>query len=369
MTLQHFSSPSLSSQRTAVPTRAEKRWLTKEGLERALAALKKRRQQSKRTWKEEADTELLAAAGIETGREWNSLLLRLKRSGLAGSRDPETAIQLAACLLGLQGKSIDCICTNEAPEDEPENETPNTEVSAAPPADSRLRINCPDTVYGHQTVLLGVLPAPGLWPAVFVQPLDDGGCFWYPQVGRHNPLIQDTAFACMVSFGNPCGIWHERPLPADYRVRVYALKERWSCTASERLSDSELELQLAKHTVVDTFPTFGVTRPKSVVTDVTISHGKTKQPVTTPKIIKCKSPVRIEWKGEPNARIEVRSGIGDRELCENSVSSPAILAFDPPRSKRAFVQLPEPGRYRVRLYPATKWAFVGPAHEWWLDVS
>jgi hypothetical protein len=239
--------------------------------------------------------------------------------------------------------------------------------------DEAFEVNCPSVVHDHRFVVLGQLPRSRLHPLVLIQP-QDGTRLWYPQTGKHNPLRAGRAFSCFVRLGNPGGIWHTKKLPLDAKVRVLALENEWRADRSERMSDLELGERLGELGVVADKESFVSRASIESLEPALHDHGRfDDSPLAfdEPRARVCVAPVTLVWKGGA-AFVEVREGSGDRLLHEGTAASGATLVLRggkaPPPNASVVFELDEPGRYRLRLYPATR-SFVDPPYEWWLEVT
>jgi hypothetical protein len=347
---------------------ARRLWLTDAAIRQSVEALRLRR--GRRGEDEPADDDLRKAAGENATVSWGILRQRLRHARLPNSRHAESIVGLSKLLLG--GEIAD-ITTEVAPRALAPLGPPG-EVTSARTHIANLEVNCPQTVYDHRIVIIGQLPMPGLFPAVFVQPRD-GSREWYPQCGPHNPLQAQSAFACLAHFGNPDGIGHVKALPLTLDVRVYALGSKWT-HGSGRLDVHKLDECVGQLGMV-TMRSFEVTRQQSGVNRVTVSHRKGTLPPDC-RVSACVAPVRFRWRGDGSAFIDVRLGTGDDQVCYESVASGVILTLpdrkEPPhkrilrRGQPVVLRLPAGGLYRVRLYPQ-QWTFIDPRYEWWLDIS
>jgi hypothetical protein len=237
---------------------------------------------------------------------------------------------------------------------------------------SNFVVNCPSVVHDHRFVVVGELPHEHLHAAVFVQPRDGTG-YWYPQIARNNPLRAGRAFACFVQLGNPAGIWHIKRPPLDAQVRVLALEKPWNADSSIRLLDGDLATQaerlglVAQKNIltsrVSTDPLAPSLRDGAAFSDQPLVHDE-------PRAWSCVAPLILDWKGGA-AYIEIREGDGDQLVFQGTAAPGAVLTMrggeestDP---QAVLFELADPGRYRLRLYPAVK-SFVDPPFEWWLEL-
>lgn len=196
---------------------------------------------------------------------------------------------------------------------------------------------------------------------------DDGSAFWYPQCGKNNPLQAGRAFSCFAHFGNPNGI--DSDPAVSYQVRVYALSAKWGY-GSNRLDDDQLKERLARLEPIFPAPPFDIQRGSPVNT-ISISGGGAPHIWTdTVRKIRCSAPVQINWRGQPDAHIEIRAGACDSELFSQFVRAPVVLTVPGCKvgARRKSIVLAGPGLYRVRLYPFRS-TFMDPPYECWLDVG
>lgn len=351
---------------------AKWRGLTAAARDGAIEELKRR---GRATWgatyySQLAPPELCALAGRTGAVQYGALIGWLKRLGSAKRSDPASAIELVAHLLGASPDDDELLTTVPPARN---RTAPRRGAERDGSADEGFEVNCPSTVHDHRFVVVGELPRANLHPVVLLQPQDGTG-LWYPQVGRHNPLRAGRAFSCFVRLGNPGGIWHEKPLPLDAKIRAMALEHEWRADWSGRMSESELGQRLGELGVVAEKESL-VSRASLELLEPTLhDHGKFRDDPLVfdePSAEACVAPVTLRWKGGA-AYLEVRDGDGDRLVYGGTTASGATLVVrggsaPPPGATVAFV-LDRPGRYRLRLYPAV-WSFVDPAYEWWLDVA
>lgn len=348
------------------------RGLTASARDQAIEELKRR---GRATWgptyySQLAPRELCELAGRQREVQFGALISWLKRLGSASHADPDCAIDLVAHLLRRSPDDEELVTTAPPPR---YCTASRRGARGVEPADEALEVNCPSVVHDHRFVLVGELPRAHLHPAVLLQP-QDGMELWYPQVGRHNPLRARRAFSCFVRLGNPGGIWHEKKLPLDAKVRVLALEHEWKVDWSERMGDAELGRRLRALGIVAERECF-VSRASLEPLEPTLrDHGRFADvPLLfgEPRAERCVAPVTLGWKGGV-AYLEIRAGSGDRLLHAGTTASGATLVVRggtaPPPDATVVFELEGPGRYRLRLYPAAS-SFVDPPYEWWLDVT
>ena len=347
------------------------RGLTAAAKQRAIDELKQRGRQ---TWgptyySQLAPPDLCKMAGRPREVQYGALISWLKRLGNESHSDPAYAIGFVAHLLGVPPDDDEL--TTAVPSVRT-REVPQGRTRTAEHSGGVFEVNCPSVVHDHRFVVLGQLPNEKLHPAVLLQPQDGCG-YWYPQVARHNPLRAGSAFCCYVRLGNPGGIWHKKKLPLDARVRVLALAKEWRADWSTRMDEAEVTRRLEEVDLVAHRECF-VSRASVEVTEPTLSdRGRfDKSPLMfdEPGAESCVAPMTLSWKGGA-AYIEIREGSGDRLLHGGTAASGATIVvrggMKAPADAEVVFELDEPGRYRVRLYPAV-WSFVDPPYEWWLNV-
>jgi hypothetical protein len=343
----------------------ERLWLTEEALQRAILALKRRREEAGSKWKESAQDKRTKEVFWQIARsdkplDWIALLHNLQRSRSRGSRTWRGTNDLAAHLLGVD---IAEITTTEPPED-------SGPVQIGLGDDSKqLRVSYPKTIANHTAVILGQLPGPALFGAIFVKPRD-GEDAWYPQCGgKHNPLQVGRAFACLAHFGNPDFVSYFGDPPA-FDVQVYAIRSPWP-HGSDRLTTDELNARIAHLEPVGKPADFFIDRISPVQEMAVLDAAGKVLWMEGPKTIRLETQITISWKGQPDATIEIRAGVGDRELIRQRVRSPLTLTAAAPREPvgAKVIHLPgvKKGLYRVRLYPL-KYTFVDSPYEWWLQA-
>jgi len=343
----------------------ERRYLKEEALQLAAIALKRKREEAGSRWKEAAENKRTREVFWRIARsdkplDWIAVLHNLERSLSKGSRTWRGANDLAAYLLGVD---IAEITTTEPPEDSGPVQIDVGDES------QQLRVSYPKTIANHTAVILGQLPADDLFGAIFVKPRD-GEDAWYPQCGgKHNPLHVGRAFACLAHFGNPDFVGYFGDPPA-FDVLVYALRVPWP-HGSDRLATEDLEMRICALDPVGKPTAFSVDRI-SPIQDMAIVDAEGKALWTEgSKTIQIEKRVTISWKGQPDATIEIRAGVGDRELVKQRVRAPLTLTAVAPQEPvgAKVIHLPNvtKGLYRVRLYPL-KYTFVDSPYEWWLQA-
>jgi hypothetical protein len=317
-----------------------------------------------------APIELCERAARPRRVQYGALISWLKRLQESSRPAPVGAIALVAHLT--ETAPEDCTTTSkETGKEAPFRRRSGLERRGARVA--RFEVNCPSVVHDSRFVVVGELPDDDLYAAVLVQPLDGTG-FWYPQIGRHNPLRAGRAFACFVQLGNPAGIWHVKRPPLDAKVRVLALRKAWSEDWAARVPEEELMRRVAELGVLDqkdsltsrvsTDPLEPSLRDCAAYCEQPLVHDE-------PRARSCVAPLTLDWRGGA-AYVEIRKGDGDQQIFQGTAAPGAVLSLRnsgksaPPTS--VLFELPEPGRYRLRLYPAVK-SFVNPPYEWWLDIG
>jgi len=354
------------------PRDASWRGLTTEAKAAAILELKRRGRETfgATYYSQMAPLELCRLAGRAGEVQYGALIAWLKRLGKPEHSDPAHAIELVAQLLGTS--STDPSLTTDV--------VPSLVTRTASRGEARaesdrgtLVVNCPSVVFDHRFVVVGELPEDDLHPAVILSPRDGSG-FWYPQVGRHNPLRARRAFSCFVRLGNPGGIWHEKPLPLDARLRVLALEREWRADWSERLTEDELERRLRDLKLIAEKECMVSRASLEPLRPVLHDHGAYRvQPLrfAEPRALSCTAPVRLTWTGGA-AFLEIRSGNGDRPLFAGTAASGVTLVMrgvdSEVRDASTVFQLDGPGQVRLRLHPAVS-SFVDPPYEWWLEIS
>lgn len=357
--------------RTDSSTNSAPRRLSSESKAQAIGELKRR---GKEEWgpsyySQVAPEQLCLLAGRPRAVQYGALISWLKRLGQEGRADPSGAVELVAHLLASPPETV-----TEAldPSDLARAKARPRARRGASEAEV-FAINCPSVIHDHRFVVLGELPGSDLYPVVLLQPLDGDG-YWYPQVARHNPLRTGRCFACFVRLGNPGGIWHTKKPPLDAKVRVVALKKKWDLEKTHRLSEDELAQVLDSLCVVaqdDTLVSRVSIEPlQPTLQDAGrfLAEPLKLQPLPAET---CVAPLKLDWQGGA-AYIEIREGLGDRLLFHGTAAPGAVLTLrgrshSMPTDDVIF-ELMEPGRYRVRLYPAAS-SFVEPLHEWWLEIT
>jgi len=343
-----------------------RRWLTPDAVTRAVAALKRRREEAGVKWNELAEDpktgeKFWDIARSKTPLDWTGLAPYFRRSLQRGSRSWRGANDLAAHLLRV---NVSAITTTEAPEE-----------SGPVQTSEGLRVSYPKTIANHTAVILGHLPDGDadadteLCGAIFVKPRDDEDA-WYPQCeGKHNPLRVGRAFACLAHFGNPDFVSHHGDPPA-FDVEVHALSVPWP-HGSDRLTAAEMRSRIADLRPVGK-KAFSIQRI-SPVQEMTLTDAQGSVLWAEGlKTIPFDTEIVLSWKGQPEATIEVREGLGDKELLKQPVRSPLTLTVGAPRSpvgaKLIKLKPAKKGLYRVKLYPL-KHTFVDPPYEWWLQAK
>ena len=165
-----------------------------------------------------------------------------------------------------------------------------------------------------------------------------------------------------------------RYLPLDAKVRVLALQKEWRADWSTRLDEAELGRRLGDVGPPAEKECF-VSRACIELVEPTLrDHGRfrdTPLVFDEPRDETCVAPVMLSWKGEA-AYIEIRAGSGDRLLHWGNAASGATSLVRggkaPRRDATKVIELDQPGKYRLRLYPAV-WSFVDPPYEWWLSIT
>ena len=357
------------NERTDPSTNSPARRLKSEAKAKAIGELKR---QGKDAWgpsyySQMAPDELCALAGRSRAVQYGALISWLKRLGQSDRADPSGALELVAHLIGT---SRDEVSMALGPVDDATPQSRRRAPSRLIDADA-FAVNCPSVIHDHRFVVLGELPASDLYPVVLLQPLDGSG-YWYPQVARHNPLRAGRCFVSSVRLGNPGGIWHTKKPPLDAKVRVVALKKKWDLEKTHRMHEAEIASILDELCVVAQKDTL-VSRVSFQPLEPTLRDAGRFEAeplkIRLPQAETCVAPLKLDWQGGA-AYIEIREGHGDRLLFQGTAAPGAVLtvrgrSHPPPH---AIFELAEPGRYRVRLYPAAS-SFVEPLHEWWLDVS
>lgn len=353
------------------PSVRAERWLTAAARSQAIEELKRRGREAwgATYYSQMAPLELCKLAGRPGEVQYGALIGWLKRLGKANRSDPPRAIEFVAHVLGLSPD--DPRLTAMEPVVRP-GAVLQRDARRSDSSDESLEVNCPSVVHDHRFVVLGELPRENLHPLVILQPQDGTG-FWYPQIGRHNPLRAGRAFSCFVRLGNPGGIWHTKKLPLDAKLRVLALDKEWRADSSERVNEAELAQRLAELGVVAEKEAF-VSRASIELLEPTLrDHGSfADSPLLfdEPRVKTCVAPVTLDWKGGA-AYVEIREGVGDRLLYGATAAPGATLVVRggkaPPETASVIFELEKPGPYRVRLHPAV-WSFVDPPYEWWLEI-
>ncbi len=361
----------------SVPTRTRSREVTWRGIteEAKAAAILELKRRGREFWgatyySQMAPSELCQIAGRAGEVQYGALIAWLKRLGKPQHSDPAHAVELVAHLLGVA--SDDPSLTTAV--------SPASAIEAGPKRGARLEsargalvVNCPSVIFDHRFVVVGELPDDDLFPAVLLCPRDGTG-FWYPQVGRHNPLRARRAFSCFVRLGNPGGIWHAKPLPLDARLRVLALRHEWREDWSERVDEPTLDRRLLDLEVIAEKDCMVSRASLEPLTPSLRDQGPfraTPLSFVEPCALACTAPVSLTWSGGA-AFLEIRSGSGDRPLFAGTAASGVTLVLPGasstvPEASLVF-ELEGPGQYRVRLHPAA-WSFVDPPYEWWLEIG
>lgn len=347
---------------------AGQRWLTRKAIEDAIAALKRQRERASSKWEapaENADTNEIfwKIAGAPKALSWQAVRHRLDRAWTENSMTRAGLNQLAAYLLGRPLEEISTL-------DKPDHSGP-VEIDAIPETED-LPVSYPKTIATHTAVILLELPSPKLHGAVFVKPRDAEDA-WYPQCGgKHNPLKIGRAFACLAHFGNPDFVSYSGHPPA-FDVRAYALRAEWT-HGSDRLTTSELQARIGDLQPACRVKEFSVERNARVM-DMTVSDGHGRVLWTEGvRTIPFDKTLVLAWNGQPDAKIEIREGLTDRELVKHrhKVLSPLTLTIEPtrepPGAKTIVLGPVKNGLYRVRLYPL-RYMFVDPPYEWWFQAA
>jgi hypothetical protein len=159
----------------------------------------------------------------------------------------------------------------------------------------------------------------------------------------------------------------------DATVRVLVLEKAWRLDWSDRMSEAELSQRAAELGLVAQKDTM-TSRVSTDPLIPTLSDGAdfltTPLVHDEPRAWSCVPPLTLRWNGGA-AYVEIRRGDGDQLLFQGTAAPGVLLTVhgdpEPTDPASVVVELPERGRYRIRLYPSVK-RFLNPLYEWWVDL-